>query len=122
MLHILTAADANYRDFRRDPFATLDRRVSGTVDAQALDFVCLDKSHSVLRLFRLGYGPDRIFHLNPVVLKPGGTYSVPDLAVRWQIYDTGSALKKKEDEKYTYYWDLSHNVASISNDGTVTAL
>lgn len=122
VLHILTAADANYRDFRRDPFATLDRRVSGTVDAQALDFVCLDKSHSVLRLFRLGYGPDRIFHLNPVVLKPGGTYSVPDLAVRWQIYDTGSALKKKEDEKYTYYWDLSHNVASISNDGTVTAL
>lgn len=122
VLHIFTAADANYRDFRRDPYATLERRISGTVDAQALDFVCIDKRKDVIRLVRLGYGPDRVFHLNPIIIKPGESYKVPDVAVRWDIYDTGSVLKKKEDEKYTYFWDLSRQVASVDDSGMVTAL
>ncbi len=122
VLHIHTAADARYRDFRRDPYATLERRVSGTVDAQAIDWVCVSRRHDVLRLLRLGYGPDRIFHLEPIVLQPDESYQVPIEAVRWDIYDTGSALKKKENEKYAYYWDLSRQVASVDPAGRVTAL
>lgn len=121
VLHILTAADANYRDFRRDPFATLDRRVSGTVNANAVDFVCVDNNHDVLRLLRLGYGPDRTFHLNPIALKRGESHTILGNAVSRDIYDAGSALKKKVGEKYTFFWDLNRDVASISDDGTVTA-
>lgn len=125
VLHIMMMGDVRYRDFKRDPFLDSDyTRKTGTINAHAVDFVCVLKKLNAIAAVRLGAGPDRLFYLSPIVLKVGEEYTIEPnkKAKRTVIYDAKADFVKNEAEKYSYIWKLNHSVASVKDTGVVTAL
>lgn len=124
-LHVMMMGDVRYRDFRRDPFLDADyTRKTGTVNAHAVDFVCVLKKQNALAAIRLGAGPDRLFHMSPIVLKVGDKYRLtfsPEVK-RAVAYDAKADFVKNETEKYSYIWKLNHSVVSVTEVGVITAI
>ena len=124
VLHIMMMGDVRYRDFKRDPFIDSDyTRKTGTVNAHAVDFVCVLKKLNAIATVRLGAGPDRLFHLSPIVLKVGDKYPIASNQKYKRVvaYDAKAEFVKNEAEKYSYIWKLNHSVVDIT-DGVITAL
>ena len=125
VLHVMMMGDVRYRDFRRDPFLDADyTRKTGTVNAHAVDFVCVLKKQNALAAIRLGAGPDRLFHMSPIVLKVGDKYRLtfsPEVK-RAVAYDAKADFVKNETEKYSYIWKLNHSVVSVTEVGVITAI
>jgi hypothetical protein len=124
VLHVMMMGDVRYRDFRRDPYLNPEEnRKTGTVNAHAIDLVCYKKKSETLRLFRIGAGPDRVFHLKPITLNVGDVSTLPDVrdVKRCGIYDSDAQLVSDPSEKYAYKWELKQNVAEVV-DGKIHAL
>ena len=125
VLHIMMMGDVRYRDFRRDPFVDSEyTRKTGTVNAHAVDFVCVLKKRNAIAAVRLGAGPDRLFHLSPIELKVGDKYPIAfnQKDKRVVAYDAKAEFVKNEAEKYSYIWKLNHSVVDITDGGVITAL
>lgn len=124
ILHVTTCSDAKYQDFRRSPFMEqASKRNKGNINEGAFDYVSISKDCSRIEFIRTGVGYDRIFNLEPIRMVQGSTMSLNGRCpgAVWDIYDS-RGNKYVSGPGYTARWDLKRDVASISADGTVSAL
>ncbi len=118
VLHVITASDARYMDFKRDPFVLPDQN-RRKENGQCVDVFFIDRISNTIKAVRVGVGGDRTFHLKPIEMNVGESKALTtelDLAKKWYSYNTsGNSFEKTG-------WTLMNDIVSVSNDGTVIGL
>ena len=121
------ACDACYRDPNNwSPFSDPKKleKTRRTVNEQAFD--CIQFGGGLVRATRIGAGHDRTLHLKPLVLKTGESLhlDLQDLrgAVTWVVYDSDEFREDESGKTAEEICVFSKERATVSNEGTVTAL
>lgn len=67
VLYVTTANDGKWkRESKRD--TDMLKRKAGTISEQCFDCFCISKDRTMVHVYRIGYGNDRHFHLEPLRL------------------------------------------------------
>lgn len=75
VLNVTTANDGKWKIKNKKESGLLRRRV-GTVTEQCFDCFCINPNGKTIHAYRIGYGYDRHFHLEPIILSVGNTKKV----------------------------------------------
>lgn len=118
VLHVITASDAHYMDFKQDPFV-LPGQNRKNENEQCVDAFFIDRTSDIIKATRIGVGGDRTFHLSPIEMNVGESKVLTtelNSAKKWYSYNTsGNSFDKSG-------WILKNDIVSVSHDGTVLGL
>lgn len=121
ILHVGTACDAYYQDYRHSPFFNdVPRREKDGATGCLFDYVISNFSQHQLHCIRIGAGFDRHFNLEKVCLKMGESTKLSSRMLspnRWRSCDSAG-------NSYSYstkQWTLSNQVVNVMN-GKVKAV
>lgn len=94
ILHLTTANDGKWQDVTIMN-SKVSKRKSNTVNEQCFDCVCISNDHKTVHAYRIGFGTDRHYHLDPVNLHLNKTQKLKTMLkgpVKWINL---SAINKK---------------------------
>lgn len=101
------------------------KKKAGTVNEQSIDYVSISKDHKIVTMKRIGHGYDRVFNVQPLVVKTGSKLQLKAASsgkVNWFVFDAkGNKVGPYGADGYRDYV-TSHKNASITSKGTVRAL
>jgi hypothetical protein len=116
VVHIVTASDAPYNDYRADPFVKdLSGRAKGSKNEVCFDCVSINKKRKLISAYRVGIGGDRFFHTKALKLKVGKSKHLKtslNSPVEWRCYNVSG-------NRYNGKWTLYNDVVDIDDHGTV---
>ena len=92
VLQVLTESDCLVDCARTiTPYSNrLEKKSSGTINEQTLDYVSISMDHKKVTFKRIGHGFDRVFNVTPIIAKSGDIVKLPAVSenpVHWTIYD-----------------------------------
>lgn len=124
VFHVITAADCLLNTAKViTPYGKKpEKKVKGTVTEQTVDYVSVSKDKTRITMLRIGNGEDRIFNLEPHVLKEGASLSVrPSLSgpVRWYVFDAPGGIPVKGETKGYRDYACTSTCASVATGGSV---
>lgn len=113
ILHLRTANDGRW-----DKGKGKTSRKEGTVSEQCFDCVCISRNKKIVYTYRIGYGKDRVFHLEPIIIsqkKMKKIRATINGVANWTSYNA-------TENKYKDRWLLSNDVIKVENEGMVRGL
>lgn len=120
VLHVITASDAAYEDYKRDPFVKdFSGMKKGTANEQCFDCFCIDRENEQIVSYRIGIGGDRIFHTEARVLGVGDVIRLKNnmiAVVEWKSYNSSGNVYSNNK------WNLNNDIVSVDDNGNVVAL
>lgn len=127
--HVITAADCLVDMGKVGVPYSLDagKKIPGTTNEQTMDYVSVSKDHSIIRMKRIGYGYDRVFHVRPYEVEVGKGQDLASLLddtsvagqVIWTVYDTDGNRVVRNSENERRYEVASVN-SSVTPEGHFT--
>ena len=87
VLNVTTANDGKWNIKNKKESGSLKRNV-GTVTEQCFDCFCINSNRKIIHAYRIGYGYDRHFHLEPIILSVGKTKKIKSIlkgTLSWTI-------------------------------------
>lgn len=115
-VHIVTACDAAYNDYKADPFVKdMSGRTKGTVNEQCFDCILINRKRKLISVYRVGVGGDRFFHTKTVKCKVGKSKHLKTSlisSVEWHSYNASGNL-------YDGKWTLFNDVVNVGDNGNV---
>ena len=127
VFQVLTESDCLTDNARtRTPYSLASgKKKSGTINEQSIDYVSISKDHKIVTMKRIGHGYDRVFNVQPLVVKTGSKLQLKAASsgkVNWFVFDAkGNKVGPYGADGYRDYV-TSHKNASITSKGTVRAL
>lgn len=115
VLHLTTASDGVLRNAKSRKASEESPRQPETVDEQCFDCVCVSKDKKLVRTYRIGYGTDRLFHLEPVYIygtKKRRIKPVLKGVVRWSSSNI-------MDDRYKKGEQMSGDIIDIDKNGII---
>ena len=103
VLHLTTANDGKWQDVTIKN-SKVSRRKSKTVNEQCFDCLCISNDHKIVHAYRIGYGTDRHYHLDPVNLTINKTKKMKTMLkgpVKWinlSVKGKNSNIESEPDE------------------------
>lgn len=124
VLHVTNPCDAAYADYRFGGLATgeVPEKTRGTVYEQTFDCVHLDPSRNEVRFTRVGGGTDRIYHLDPLVLKAGVQIVLPGVGASGAIDGDWAEQSRHPTRKYTTLYKFRSTYVTADEAGRLTAV
>lgn len=116
ILHVLTACDAAYGDVKSDPLLKVVPNRNG-INSQCFDCFTISKDRNTVIAIRVGYGGNRTFHMQPIIMKSDDTISLQsglEGSIAWCSYNTsGNEYNNKK-------WTLINDIVNVNNNGVVS--
>lgn len=114
VIHMVTACDAAYNDYKDDPFARdLSGMTKETVNEQCFDCVSINRKKKLISVYRVGVGGNRFFHTESLLGKVGKKIRLKTFLknpVEWYSYNASG-------NKYNGKWTLFNDVVNVDGAG-----